>query len=95
MVGNGASPTRSQVPVGPSPAGVALAKAIEWNNRIEAEGICRAAIAREENITRARVTQLMKLLTLPADTQAKLLDDDLDYRRWSIRRAIRASAVER
>jgi len=68
-----------------------LRKAIEWGRRVESEGICRADIAREENISRARVTQLMKLLDLPAGTQAKLLENAADYRQWSIRKAIRAS----
>jgi hypothetical protein len=72
---------------------VALAKATEWHNRIESEGICRADIAREEDITRARVTQLMKLLDLPVDVQTKLLAEDPDYSKWSIRKAIRASTL--
>ena len=78
------------VPTGPSPAALALVRAMEWQKVIEAEGIDRAEIARRNGYTRARVTQLMSLLRLPDDLKTKLLAEDADLAGWSIRRAIQA-----
>jgi len=44
---------------------VSLAWAEELRARIEVGGVNRAALAREHGITRARVTQLLALLSLP------------------------------
>jgi len=41
-----------------------LKLAQEWSNRLEAGGVNRADLAREHQISRARVTQVLKLLTL-------------------------------
>ena len=46
----------------------------------------RAGIARREGLSRARVTQVMALLDLPADVQQRLLNGE---ERWSIRTALR------
>ncbi|MCG8418945.1 MAG: hypothetical protein MJE77_13490 [Proteobacteria bacterium] len=55
------------------------------------QGVRQADIARQEGITRARVTQVMKLLNLSQDIQERLLDEDPGVAAWSIRRAIRAA----
>lgn len=44
-------------------------------------------------MTRARVTQLMKLLDLPAATRAAILAGHEDAPRWSIKAAIRAATA--
>jgi hypothetical protein len=49
-------------------ASLALATALKA--RLEAGGVNRAALAREQGITRARVTQLLALLSLPAEVIA-------------------------
>jgi len=64
----------------------ALRLAQGWQAEIEAGGITRADIARREGLSRARVTQVMALLGLPADVQARLLDGQ---EQWSIREALR------
>jgi hypothetical protein len=68
-----------------------LARAMEWQKVIEAEGIDRAEIARRNGYTRARVTQLMSLLRLPDHLKTKLLAEDAEMAGWSIRRAIQAA----
>ena len=80
------------VPTGPSPASKALEKAIRWQKVIESEGITRAEVARREGCTRARVTQLMKLLTLEESLKERLLTADADLTGWTIRRAIREAS---
>jgi len=44
-----------------------LALADELRARLDAGGVSRAELAREHGITRARVTQLLALLSLPAE----------------------------
>ena len=55
------------------PAAEALRKAMVWAVEMEAGGVRRADIARREGITRARVTQVMSLLKLPAEVKASVL----------------------
>ena len=51
-----------------------LRKAMEWQARIEfGEASNQAAIARQEGITRARVTQVMGLLRLAPQIQQRVL----------------------
>ena len=47
-------------------AAQALERAQLWQSLIDSQGMSRADIARREGISRARVTQIMSLLTLPA-----------------------------
>ena len=54
-----------------SPAGEALQKALDWQSLIEQESISRAEISRREGLSRARVTQLMRLLKLPEEVQQR------------------------
>ena len=84
-------PLDGETITGPSSATIAIRKALEWRQLIEEQGIRQADIARQEGITRARVTQVMKLLNLPQDIQERLLDEDPSVANWSIRRAIRAT----
>jgi hypothetical protein len=52
-----------------------LRKAIEWHALIESGEVTnQAAIARQEGITRARVTQVMGLLRLAPEIQQHILD---------------------
>lgn len=69
----------------------ALTKALHWQKDID-DGSKRADIARREGLTRARVTQLMKLLELPGKLQRKILDCDEEVAGWTIRHAIELSA---
>lgn len=64
----------------------ALRRALEWQAEIGGGDISRADIARREGVTRARVTQVLKLLDLDADVQEALLDGEVV---WSINRALR------
>ena len=51
-----------------------MKKSLEFHRlRDDGEGTNRAALARCEGITRARVTQIMKLLRLPPEIQATIL----------------------
>ena len=81
---------KARRPPGPSrtrPSAVsALRRAEEWAAEIDA-GATRASIARREGLTRARITQLMKLLALPSRVRAELAGDT--GAQWSIRRALR------
>ena len=74
-------------------AATALKRAERWAAEI-AGGATRADIARREGITRARVTQLMKLLDLPAAVRGRLAADGPNTVGWSIRRALREVAEE-
>ncbi len=74
---------------GPPPAAEALRKAMGWQQQMREEGIRRADIARRERLTRARVTQIMSLLTLPEDVKVTLLAIDKGQPSWSIREALR------
>ena len=78
---------------GPSTAALALRKAQRWQKEIGSRGLRRADIARAEGITRARVTQVMGLLALPADLQRDLTDNKPYTRSWSIRHALEMAAV--
>ena len=73
---------------GPSTAALALRKAQRWQQEIQQQGLRRADIARAEGITRARVTQVMGLLALPADLQRDLTDNKPYTRSWSVRHAL-------
>jgi len=66
---------------------------MEWKSLMATEGINQAEIARRIGLTRARVTQLMRLLYLPENLKLKLLVDEPDVRGWSIRRAMKATNV--
>ncbi|MEK6608279.1 MAG: hypothetical protein AABZ30_11505 [Myxococcota bacterium] len=66
----------------------ALRLAMRWQAEIEG-GLRRADIARRERLTRARVTQVMSLLDLPADVKTMLLAGDAEVEGWSVRRALR------
>ena len=65
----------------------ALTRVMHWQKDID-DGSKRADIARREGLTRARVTQLMRLLALPRKLQRKILDSDADVAGWTIRYAI-------
>ena len=73
---------------GPSTAALALRKAQRWQEEIQQQGLRRADIAQAEGITRARVTQVMGLLELPADLQTDLTDNKPYTRSWSVRHAL-------
>ena len=75
--------------VGPSPAAQALQRVQAWQDEIDANGITRANIARREGLTRARVTQLMRLLDVPWSTRERLLENDPRVAGWSVRQALR------
>ena len=70
-------------------AAEALKTAMKWQAEIEGNGIRQADIARRERLTRARVTQMMSLLSLPDDLKVMLLAGDAEVEDWSIRRALR------
>jgi len=78
---------------GPSTAALALRKAQRWQQEIGSRGLRRADIARAEGITRARVTQVMGLLALPADLQRDLTDNKPYTRSWSVGHALEMAAV--
>lgn len=65
-------------------ASLALATALKA--RLEAGGVNRAALAREQGITRARVTQLLALLSLPAEVIAWIREGGAHETRLSERR---------
>ena len=71
-----------------SPAGEALQKALDWQKLIEQESITRAEISRREGLSRARVTQLMRLLKLPEKVQKGLLAGAPEYAGWTVRRGL-------
>src|SRR5262245_53180686 len=85
----GRAERRSRAAVEPPPAALALRRALDWSAEMEARGLRRADIARREGITRARVTQLMALVDLPARTKALLLGGDAAVSGWSVKRALR------
>ena len=70
-------------------AAEALRRVRKWQAEIDA-GATRAQIARREGLSRARVTQLMRLLELPGDLQASLLDGSA---RLSVRAALERVAL--
>ena len=71
-----------------------LRKALEWQARIESgEASSQAAIARQERITRARVTQVMGLLRLAPEIQERILSlPDMVRRPAITERALRPIA---
>jgi hypothetical protein len=71
-----------------------LRKAIEWQALLESgEASNQAAIARQEGITRARVTQVMGLLRLAAEIQEQVLSlPDMTRRPAITERALRPIA---
>ena len=63
-----------RVPKAPqSGAAHALRMALSWSAELESGGISRAEIARREGISRARVTQILRLAALPEERQRELL----------------------
>lgn len=64
----------------------ALRQAMAWHEEIVAGNVRQADIAKREGLTRARVSQLMKLRQLPADEQKKLLEGAADA---SVKAALR------
>ena len=73
----------------PPAAAQALRRAMAWQTEMRESGLTRADIARRENLTRARVTQVMSLLNLADNVKTKLLAEDPEVTDWSIRRALR------
>ena len=72
-----------------SPAGEALQRTLGWQKLIEQQSINRAEISRREGLSRARVTQLMRLLKLPEEVQRGLLAGAPEYVGWTVRRGLR------
>ena len=71
----------------------ALSRVLGWQAEIAEKQLSRAGIARREGLTRARVTQLMGLLSVPEPVQAALLSgEDDQYASWSVRQALRVAA---
>jgi hypothetical protein len=68
----------------------ALRQALEWQAEVEAGDINKAGIAKREGVTRARVTQIMKLLNLDEEVQEALLDGEVV---WSINQALREAGA--
>ena len=52
---------------------------------VKQESISRAEISRREALSRARVTQVMRLLMLPEKVQQGLLDSAPEYVDWTVR----------
>ncbi|MFH1468344.1 MAG: recombinase family protein [Pseudomonadota bacterium] len=71
------------------PAKDALEKVLTWQAEIDAGDMTRAGIARREGLSRARVTQLMKLLDLPEQVKMKLLEGDPEVQGMTMRNAVR------
>jgi hypothetical protein len=65
----------------------ALAKVELWAVDL-AGGLKKSEIARREGLTRARVTQLMKLTALPDEVRQGVKSGDECFSEWSIRQAI-------
>ena len=64
-------------------------KAVEWKKMLDDGSVCSMSeIARIEGLTRARVTQVINLLKLPAEMQNYLLnlDDPKEVRKFSERK---------
>jgi hypothetical protein len=59
-----------------------------WQEEIDSGAETRASISRRGGLTRARVTQLMKLLDLPEAVRGEMLSSPESYRDWTIRRAL-------
>jgi len=57
-----------------------------------AGGLKKSEIARREGLTRARVTQLMKLVHLPDEVKTGVKAGDDSFSGWSIRQAIELAA---
>ena len=70
----------------------ALRRAMGWAEEIETARVTRADIARREGISRARVTQIMSLLSLPPDEQSAILNGE---RLFSIREAIQLAGASK
>ena len=83
------SKSQSKQMVTLSSAGEALQKALGWQKLIERESISRAEIARREGLSRARVTQLMRLLKLLEKVQQGLLAGVPEYAGWTVRQGLR------
>lgn len=54
-------------------AAAALRMALAWSAELESGNVTRADIARREGVSRARVTQILRLLGLPDKLQRELL----------------------
>ncbi len=65
-----------------------LKRVMSWQEEIDSGDETRASISRREELTRARVTQLMKLLELPNEVRQAMLSSPENYRDWTIRRAL-------
>ena len=70
----------------------ALLKAMAWQRDIEEKGMRRSEIARRERYTRARVTQIMKLVELPEDVKGMILVGDEAVAGWTVRKGIEVAA---
>jgi len=65
-----------------------LKRVMSWQEEIDSGDETRASISRREELTRARVTQLMKLLELPEAVRQAMISSPESYRDWTIRRAL-------
>jgi hypothetical protein len=72
-----------------------LRKAIEWRRQLDAGEVqTQADIARQEGITRARVTQIMGMLRLAPEVQEKILSmPDMAHRSPVTERMLRPSGT--
>ena len=52
----------------------ALRTALAWSRELDLGGISRADILRREGLSRARVTQILRLVELPDERKRELLD---------------------
>ena len=68
-----------------------LARVDDWAVDL-AGGLKKSEIARREGLTRARVTQLMKLVNLPDEVKTGVKAGDGSFAGWSIRQAIELAA---
>ena len=82
--------TKPKAPPRPTLA-EALTRVDQWEIDL-AGGLRQSDIARREGLTRARVTQLMKLVDLPADVRSGVKAGDESFADWSIRQAIELAA---
>lgn len=63
-----------------------------WQKDIEEKGMRRSEIARRERYTRARVTQIMKLIELPEDVKGQVLAGDKSVAGWTVRQGIEVAS---
>lgn len=64
------------------------ARVSRWQHEIESGGESRAGIAKREGLSRARVTQLMRLLGLPSELKHRIISEPKLFQNMSIRQAL-------